>query len=344
MKKVLIIFLATCWLISVLSWKTPGGFNVPPGWPAPLVDFTGQPLDKNKIQLGRMLFYDPLLSRDSSVSCASCHSPFSAFAHTDHALSHGIGDSVGHRNAPALMNLAWQPQFMWDGAFTDLEKQILFPISHPGEMGEDTLRLRIKLQNIQVYRKKFAAAYGDSTITTARVTGAIREFLLTLVSSESKYDSIQRKQAVFTEQEEKGYALFKARCSSCHTEPLFSNYGFENNGLAPDTFLRDPGRAGISKRSADSLRFKVPSLRNIAYTYPYMHDGRFRNLRQVLDHYSGDLHISPTLAEVLQKNPILDTNQKTDLIAFLLTLTDRKFLFNPAHGYPAKTNTDTIKP
>jgi len=344
MKKTIILFLLAYWLISAFALQTPGGFTLPAGWPPPMVDFTKNPLDGHKIQLGRTLFYDPILSRDSSVSCASCHSPFTAFAHTDHALSHGIGDSIGRRNAPALMNLAWQSRFMWDGAFTDLDEQILFPITHPGEMGEDTIRLRNKLQNIQTYRKHFASAYGDSTITTARVTGAIREFLMTLVSSESRYDSVQRKQAVFTGQEERGYTLFKARCASCHKEPLFSHYGFENNGLAPDAFLRDPGRAGISKRSADYLKFKVPSLRNIAYTYPYMHDGRFKSLRQVLDHYSGDLHFSPTLAEVLQNNPILETNEKTDLLAFLLTLTDRKFLFNPAHGYPVKTNGDTIKP
>lgn len=344
MKKALLIILAACWLLSSLSWKTPAGFNVPPGWPAPLVDFSRQPLDEYKIQLGRALFYDPILSLDSSVSCANCHSPFTAFAHTDHALSHGIGDRIGRRNAPALMNLAWQPRFMWDGAFTDLEQQILFPITHPGEMGEDTIRLEHKLQNIQFYRERFATAYGDSAVTTARMTGAIREFLLTLVSSGSRYDSVQLQQTIFNEQEARGYALFKARCASCHTEPLFSNYGFENNGLAPDTLLRDAGRAGITKRSSDSLKFKVPSLRNIAHTYPYMHDGRFKNLRQVLDHYSGDLHFSPTLAEVLQNNPILETNEKTDLLAFLLTLTDRKFLFNPAHGYPVKTNGDTIKP
>ena len=150
MKKISLLILMACWLLGALSWQTPEGLTLNKSWPPPKVDIIGKPLDKNKIQLGRSLFYDPVLSRDSSVSCASCHSPFTAFAHTDHALSHGIGDSIGRRNAPALMNLAWQPIFMWDGAFTDLDKQILFPITHPGEMGEDTNMLRRKLQDISI--------------------------------------------------------------------------------------------------------------------------------------------------------------------------------------------------
>lgn len=306
----------------------------PPGWPEPIYDFRMHPLESGKVYLGRLLFYDPILSLDSSVSCASCHSPYNAFAHTDHALSHGIGDSIGRRNAPALQLLAWQSAFMWDGRFATLDEQTIFPITHTGEMGEELDHVLVKVNRKIDYRKLVAGAYGDSTLTVPRLQESIRQFLLTLVSSESKYDSVMRKEQSFTLQEQKGYSLFRKHCNSCHAEPLFSDFSYEKNGLSPDPKLQDSGRMEITRNTEDLLRFKTPSLRNLRYSAPYMHDGRFRTLREVIAHYTGVAGTEALKGSRLGKRIILSENEKTDLLAFLLTLNDSKFIFDPAHGFP----------
>lgn len=308
--------------------------QIPQGWPRPLADLSR--LDPDEIQLGRLLFYDPILSRDSSISCASCHSPYNAFAHSDHALSHGINDSIGFRNAPSLHLLAWQNRFMWDGRFTSLEEQVLFPITHSGEMGEDTTHLLLKLNRSGRYAQAGMKAFNDSLLTIQRMQKSIAQFLLTLVPHESRYDSVMRRQQTFTQQEQQGYALFRRHCNSCHTEPLFSDFSFERNGLRPDSLLQDKGRMSITNTSADLLRFKVPSLRNLSYSAPYMHDGRFRSLRQVLAHYTQLAGVEGLRGGRLGKPIILSDRERTDLLAFLLTLDDRKFIFDPNHGFPAE--------
>lgn len=319
------------------AFKVPGTFfEKPPGWPEPVYAFKNNRLSEEKIRLGRLLFYDPLVSADNKVSCASCHSPFSAFAHTDHALSHGIRDSIGMRNAPALINLAWQPAFMWDGAVNHLDVQALAPIAHPAEMGSSMQAVVEKLRAKSLYRRLFKEAFGDSLATGEHTLKALSQFMLSLVSANARYDRVMRQQEQFTAQEAKGYALFKMHCASCHAEPLFSTYGFANNGLEADSLLRDSGRMKVSRQRSDSLKFKIPTLRNIAYTYPYMHDGRFKKLSQVLDHYTSGIRQSTTLAPQLRKGISLSSNDKVDLIAFLLTLSDREFVFNKAHGFPAE--------
>lgn len=308
--------------------------KVPAGWPKPAYDFSRNPLTKEKVLLGRVLFYDPVVSKDGKVSCASCHSPFSAFTHTDHALSHGIHDSIGTRNSPALMNLAWQNTFMWDGAINNLDMQALAPISHPAEMGSSINELVAKLQSLKLYRNLYHDAFGDSSITGERTLKALSQFMLTLVTANSKYDKVKRHEETFTTQEENGYRLFKRHCASCHTEPLFTSNGFANNGLAVDSFLKDYGKIKISRQSTDSLKFKVPTLRNIEYTYPYMHDGRFKKLSEVLNHYAQGIQQGNTLAPQLKTDITLTSNQKVDLIAFLLTLSDKEFVFKPEFGFP----------
>lgn len=309
-------------------------FIVPKNWPKPVYDFTKNPLSKNKIELGRALFYDPILSRNNTISCASCHSQYSAFTHIDHALSHGIDDKIGNRNSPVLTNLAWQTNFMHDGAVNHLDVQALAPISNPLEMNENLTHVILKLQGSILYKKLFYRAFKDSVITGERTLKALSQFMLTLVSSNSKYDSVMRKQKQFTQQESKGYQLFKQHCSSCHAEPLFTNNQFANNGLVIDTTLNDVGRYGITKNNNDSLKFKVPTLRNIEFSYPYMHDGRFKKLSQVLNHYTNGIKNSKTLAKELNHPIILTSNEKVDIIAFLLTLSDKSFLFNPQYSYP----------
>jgi cytochrome c peroxidase len=309
-------------------------FLSPTNWPKPYYQFEKNTLTKEKILLGRVLFYDPILSKDSTISCNSCHSPFSAFTHVDHALSHGINDSIGTRNSPALMNLAWQKQFMWDGAINNLDMQSLAPISHSAEMASSIKEVVIKLNRTKIYKRLFFDAYHDSIATGEKTLKAIAQFMLTIISANSKYDEVMNHTAKFTPQEENGYQIFKKNCSSCHTEPLFTNGEFANNGLPIDSLLNDKGRMRITKKIDDAYKFKVPTLRNIEFSYPYMHDGRFKKLKEVLYHYTSGIKKSETLDAKLQQDIVLTSNEKVDLTSFLLTLSDKKFLFDPKFSYP----------
>ncbi|MGV3630562.1 MAG: cytochrome-c peroxidase [Bacteroidota bacterium] len=334
MKYFLYLFVLLSATLPAFRLKEEKLFAVPKKWPKPLYDFSRNKLSENKIKLGRALFYDPLLSANNTVSCASCHSPYNAFTHVDHDLSHGINDRIGTRNSPALMNLAWKSSFMWDGAIVNLDMQSLAPITHPDEMGNSMEKAVETLNSSARYRQAFYQAYGDSSITGEKTLKALSQFMLTLVSSNSKYDRVMQKKEQFTEQEAKGYQLFKTNCASCHKEPLFTNDALANNGLPVDPALNDFGKMNISKSSSDSLLFKVPTLRNLEYSFPYMHDGRFKKLSQVVNHYVFGIQQSKTLAKELQKPVVLGPHEKIDLIAFLLTLSDKSFVFNPDLAYP----------
>lgn len=308
----------------------------PDYFPKPVYDFKKNPLTEEGIALGRRLFYDPILSKDNTISCSSCHLSYTAFTHVDHALSHGIGDSIGLRNSPALMNLAWANSFMWDGGVHHLDVQALAPIIDPLEMGEDFANVVNKLQQTTSYPRRFEATFGDSIITGEHLLKALAQFQLTLISANSKYDKVMRKEEgiIFTEQEQKGYATFKKHCNVCHREPLFTTGNFANNGLPMDTTLMDYGRMSITQNSADSLQFKVPTLRNIEFSFPYMHDGRFSKLSKVLNHYTKGIQHSSTLAVELKDSLKISHREKVDLTAFLLTLSDKDFLFNKDHAFP----------
>jgi cytochrome c peroxidase len=324
-------------IVSLLSFTVSEyKLKYPPYFPSTEYDFTKNPLDSFKIETGRYLFYDPVLSSNNTVSCASCHSPYNAFSHTDHDVSHGINDQIGTRNAPALFNLAWQKAFMWDGAINHLDMQALAPINHPKEMDETILSVVNKLNASVFYKTLFYRAYGDSNITGERVLKVLAQFQLTLISAGSKYDEVKQGKSLFTGQEQNGYTLFLKHCNSCHTEPMFTNYTYENNGLPVDTTLNDFGRGAVTKKGEDSLLFKIPSLRNLSYSYPYMHDGRFKKLQQVINHYVNGIDFNKTLSIQLKRPIILSANEKVDLIAFLITLNDREFVFNPKHQYPIK--------
>lgn len=331
MKKTALI-LIVC--IALAFTKSELLFFTPTHWPKPVYNFTNNTLTKNKVLLGRVLFYDPILSKNNKISCASCHSQFSAFTHVDHALSHGIHDSIGTRNSPALMNLAWQKTFMWDGAINNLDVQALAPISHKAEMANDISTLVSKLNSLKLYRQLFKNAFGDSLVTGEKTLKAISQFMLTIISANAKYDRVMKKQEVFTAQEQNGYKLFQKNCNSCHAEPLFTTNEFANNGLEVDSILKDYGKVRVTKNQNDSLKFKIPTLRNIEYTYPYMHDGRFKNLSQVMNHYASQIQKSNTLATELQQPLTFSSNDKVDLIAFLMTLSDKEFVFNKKFSYP----------
>lgn len=298
------------------------------------LDFSSKTYDL--IQLGRTLFYDPILSANNTISCASCHSPYNSFAHTDHAVSHGIHDSIGKRNAPSLINLAWQKELMWDGASNHLDVQALAPITHPGEMAETIEHVIDKLQKSKLYRSLFKGAYGDTLINSQKMLKALTQFQLTLISDDSKYDKVRRNEDTFSIQEIKGYQLFLTHCNSCHTEPLFTNHKFKNNGLNIDSQSMDLGRFNITKIPKDSMKFKVPTLRNISYTFPYMHDGRFKKLRSVINHYVDDNKEYKYISKELKHNILLSSNEKTDLISFLVTLNDKNFIQNTENKFPRK--------
>lgn len=282
--------------------------------------------DSPIVSLGRELFHDPILSKDSTISCNSCHSQYNAFAHSDHALSHGIADRIGTRNAPALINLAWSESFMWDGASFSLEAQVLTPLTAHHEMDNSLDTILNRLNNHPKYSYLVQQAFGESPIQTKHIVKAIASYESTLISRNSRYDSMRMHLVEFTEQEKKGYALFKQYCNRCHAEPLFTTGQFANNALPIDTSLNDIGRFRITHDSTQIRHFKIPTLRNLLYSFPYMHDGRFKRLRDVLNHYAKGINMHDETRSIEYPIPF-SSNDITDMIAFLHALTDRSFIF-----------------
>lgn len=312
-------------------------FKTPRKWPKPVYDFKHNPITQEGFELGRKLFYDPILSRDSTISCSSCHLQYTGFTHVDHAVSHGIDGKKGTRNSPVLINLAWNRLFHWDGGVNHIEVQALNPIKHPAEMDNTLEEVIRRLQRSSTYPVLFEKAFGSREITTARIMKAITQYELSLVSANSKYDQVMRKEkgVVFTDQEKNGLELFRENCAMCHREPLFTNDFFTSIGLPVDPDIKDVGRYGITHDPSDSLLFKIPTLRNIEYTFPYMHDGRFKKLKDVMNYYVDDLDTSATNLHPFLKNKIaLNENERKDVIAFLYTLTDKEFLFNKRFSFP----------
>jgi cytochrome c peroxidase len=308
------------------------GSVVPANFPAPVYELSQNPPDQLAFELGRTLFYDARLSRDGSVSCGSCHQQFVAFAHDGHSVSHGVDGRLGKRNAPALQNLRWKRDFFWDGGPKNLETLPLAPITDPVEMDETLENVLRKLNADPTYQRRFARVYGTQPIDSYQFLRSLAQFTASLTSANSRYDRYVRKEAggVFSEAEVRGQAVFTQKCASCHATDLFSDDSFRNNGLS-FSFEADSGRAHITGQATDVGHFKVPSLRNVARTAPYMHDGRFQTLPQVLDHYERGVVASPTLDPLLRApggklGLALTAQEKRDLIDFLHTLTDEQFL------------------
>lgn len=306
-------------------------FKIPQGFPQPVYQFQNNTLSKEGFKLGRKLFYDGRLSKDNTISCGFCHQQFAAFANFDHKVSHGINSLLGTRNAPPMFNLVWHPTFMWDGGINHIEVQPLAPITNPVEMDETLDNIVVKLQADAVYRQLFKEAFGDETINSQRIFKALAQFMGMLNSYNSRYDKYVRGEpgGNMTSEELDGLSLFRQKCSSCHTEPLFTDFSYRNNGLRIDTNYKDIGRMHITGLLTDSLKFKVPTLRNIDLTMPYMHDGRFNTLSQVLDHYISGIHTSTTLDAQLTNGIPLTTIEKQNIIRFLQTLSDYEFITDP---------------
>lgn len=300
-------------------------FTVPQGWPAPFYNFENNTLTKEGFYLGRKLFYDTRLSRDNSTSCGSCHQAFAAFAQADHDFSHGVDGLLGNRNSPPIFNMNWHTSFFWDGGVNHLESQPINPIQNPVEMDETLPNIIAKLNNDEQYKQMFTAAWGDATINSQRIFKSLSQFMGMLVSANAKYDQYMRGAATLSTAEQNGLKVYTDNCATCHKAPLFTDFSYRNNGLKPNS-INDSGRAHITKVPADLYTFKVPSLRNLQYTAPYMHDGRFKTLDLVLNHYASGIHQSATLDAQLQNGIQLSPQQRTDLLAFLNTLNDDSFV------------------
>lgn len=330
---IVFLFLGACKKEATLkpnpAWE---GLKIPSNFPEPVYLMQDNPVTKEGFELGRKLFYDPILSRNNTISCGSCHNQGSAFTHHGHDISHGIDDLLGRRNALPIQNLLWQPSFFWDGGVHNIDLISLNPIQNPVEMDEDITNVILKLQNHPTYPSLFKKAFGSEQITSQRFLQAMSQFMAMLISANSKYDRYKRGELTLTENELQGLQLFQQKCSHCHSGELFSDFSFRNNGLTDD-FTFDKGRYEVSLREEDIGKFKVPSLRNIAKTAPYMHKGQITTLEQVLDHYRSGVKNSETL-DINLKNgsqlgiPLTD-DEKRKIITFLNVLTDEDFIRKP---------------
>lgn len=330
---------------------TPYILDIPshfPDMPIP----ADNPMTVEGVELGRFLFYEKRLSGDNTMSCASCHGFASGFSDPNQ-FSVGIDDIPGNRNSMALINLGWQNFFFWDGRAKTLEQQILGPVPNPIEMHQEWKDAVAKLNADVNYRNRFFRAFGEEGIDSIKVSKAIAQFLRTLISGESKFDVMYKNingvtlnaeenaiLSTVTAEEWAGYDLFKslngADCFHCHNGPMMQVQGYSNNGL--DATFTDLGRGAITGNALDNGKFKIPTLRNIEYTGPYMHDGRFATLDEVIEHYSTGIHqsttIDPLIEYAFQGGVQLDANEKNLLKLFLLTMSDPKFINNPAFKDP----------
>jgi len=326
-----------------ISKPTPIKFIIPKGWQKPVYNFKENPLTQEGFELGKRLFYDEGLSKDSTTSCASCHQQFAAFSTFDHNLSHGIGNALTTRNATGLQNLAWQKNFMADGGIHYLDEQPITPITAPNEMGMSLPELVERIKKNTSYKKMFKAAFGNDSINKKTITRALSQFMIMLVSSNSKYDKVMRGEAQFILPEQLGYDIFKQKCVSCHTEPMFTDYSYRNIGIPLDNTLQDVGRMRVTGNKNDTLKFRVPSLRNVVLSFPYGHDGRFFTLYNVFEHYRKNMIVTATTDSLLQNKLPLSNYEIGQLTAFLYTLTDTSFTHNPLFAPPNYNITPTFR-
>ncbi len=301
------------------------------------------------VDLGRKLFYEKQLSKDGSQACAGCHVQSDGFSDMNR-FSEGVEGLLGGRQAMPIFNMAWHPDaFFWDGRAKTLRQQSLMPIQDPLEMNETLERVIEKISGSRAYRNDFVRAFGDKEVTAERIGLAMEQFMTTLVSHDSKFDRYIRNEEMLTDQEMRGMELFNtefdptgqvkgAECFHCHGGFNFMNNLMMNNGLDAEADWTDLGLFKVTELESDKAKFKTPSLRNIAVTAPYMHDGRFATLREVLEHYNTGVKDSPTADPLLQYNLNpglgLDDQDIDDLLAFLNTLTDDVYLNNAEYADP----------
>lgn len=307
--------------------------------------FKDNTITKEGIELGRHLFYETRLSADNSVSCASCHQQSRAFA-DDMVLSNiGMSKKPLMRNTPPLFNLSWHSGYFWEGGSTSLEIQVLGPLTHNDEMGKDPRKLIRELSKDSIYPTLFKKAFGRKAITLRKIAYAIAQFERSLISANSKFDQYKAGKLKLTQAELKGGKVFLNNCVSCHSGGLFTDLKYHNNGIDDSwyyTDIEDPrlGRYRVTLDSADFGKYKTASLRNLMFTAPYMHDGRYSSIEEVVEFYSEKIKYSQQLDSILipvgNKGFGLSYQEKMDLTAFLKTLTDSSFVQNPSYSNPMK--------
>jgi len=307
--------------------------ELPSYFPEPVYRFqTDNFFSEKGFLLGRKLFFDPQFSSDKTISCASCHIQQAAFSDPGKSISVGVQGGQGRRNSPAMFNLAWNPSFMWDGGINHIEIMPIAPIMDQHEMDMEISEVLELLNSSEEYKRRFYEVFKEDIINDQQLLYALTQYMTFLISSNSKYDHYRKGDVSFSSLEAQGLELFQQHCSSCHTEPLFTNYSFENNGVGATS--NDNGRFEISLNEEDKGKFRVPSLRNIALTYPYMHNGSISTLESVIDHYSFQENSSPFRANELQDGFQFTEAEKQALIVFLHTLTDEEFISNPIFQEP----------
>lgn len=306
--------------------------ELPAHFPQPVYNIESNPFTVHGVELGRRLFYDPALSRDGTISCGDCHQLSAGFAHAEHDVSHGIDGLLGKRNSQHLVNLMWQKSFFWDGGVQLMDLISPAPITNPVEMDNTMPKVMETLKASNYYPSAFKKAFPNSpeAVTSANFFKALSQFMGSLISANTQYDMYATGQAdALSPLAKEGLEIFNTKCNSCHTAPLFTDNNFRSNGLPG---VKDEGRRAISLTPEDEFKFKVPSLRNIFRTSPYMHDGRFDSLEEVVNFYSegvADLpHTDPLLYENGTPGFKFTKEEKAALIAFLKHLTDEKFLNN----------------
>ncbi|MFP5436719.1 MAG: cytochrome-c peroxidase [Bacteroidia bacterium] len=314
----------------------PMEVRMPSNFPAPTYNLSLNPVTEKGFELGRKLFYDGRLSSDGLVSCAFCHEQQSAFTHHGHAVSVGVENRLGTRNAPAIQNMGFLTSFMWDGVTAHLDLQPLIPLTSEIEMNGNLNGILAMMKADGDYKKLFAQAFPETGITIENMLKAMSQFMVMMTSADSKFDKYRRGEAggTLTAIELQGYDVFTQKCASCHATDLQTDNSFRNNGLAVNPNINDTGRYKVTAIAGDYYKFKVPSLRNVGITAPYMHDGRFGSLQAVLNFYSSGVTDTPTLDPVLKhadgtRGIALTETEKTAIIAFLNTLTDEKFITDP---------------
>lgn len=303
-------------------------FVAPEHFPPLEYDLFQNPITRKGFELGKKLFMDGILSRDGSISCASCHISTSGFTQHGHALSHGIDNRLTKRNSQPIQNLAWNKTFSWDGGVFHLDLFPPVPITNPNEMEETVANVIEKLRQDPEYPRLFREAFGAEDIETALLFKALSQFQLMCISANSPYDRYVKGEETLSAEALSGEVIFEAKCSSCHSGVLQTDQSFRNNGL-PIGNPTDYGRGLITGLEEDHFKFRVPSLRNWRFTFPYMHDGRFKTIDEVLEHYGSGVVSSPTLDPLLQDGIPLTADERDKLKAFLETLNDEEFIHNP---------------
>lgn len=342
--------------LNFISEKKPTPYKFPePKYFPKIPQSESNPVTVEGAELGRHLFYDPILSGDSTMSCSSCHKQEFAFSDAPNQFSAGRNKELMQRNTLPLFNLAYYSSFFWDGRASSLEEQVFHPVRTESELNLKWTEAVKRINRSKFYVSKFRLAFGRGTIDSTLIAKSIAQFLRTMISYNSKFDRVLRHQDKLSAEELEGFEIVndmtRGGCVHCHTtdqDPLGTIRDFSNNGLDFVTDVnsyKDKGLGNTTGNSKDFGKFKIPSLRNILFTAPYMHDGRFKTIEEVINFYSEEVkpsvNVDSRMEFAHQGGPKLNTHEKRKIIAFLKTLNDSVFISNPEFANPFKNKKGT---